>query len=85
MLRVGDSLGMCMYGYEGTVANAGQFQAFTPKFVKKYADVAGVVTGAMRSCVLDVKKGTVPADEHGIHMLAGEKPKWEAVMRRHAT
>ena len=50
----------------------GQFQAFTPKFVKKYADVAGIVTAAMTSYVRDVKTGTFPADEHCYHMLEGE-------------
>jgi 3-methyl-2-oxobutanoate hydroxymethyltransferase len=62
----------------------GQFQAFTPKFVKKYADVAGVVTAAMKAYVQDVKKGTFPADEHCYHMLEGEKPKWEALTKRYA-
>jgi len=62
----------------------GQFQAFTPKFVKKYADVAGVVTAAMKAYVRDVKKGTFPADEHCYHMLEGEKQKWQAVMQKHA-
>ena len=62
----------------------GQFQAFTPKFVKKYADVAGIVTAAMTSYVRDVKTGTFPADEHCYHMLEGEKEKWEALVRRYA-
>jgi 3-methyl-2-oxobutanoate hydroxymethyltransferase len=62
----------------------GQFQAFTPKFVKKYADVAGVVTAAMKAYVQDVKKGTFPADEHCYHMLEGEKPKWEELTKRYA-
>jgi 3-methyl-2-oxobutanoate hydroxymethyltransferase len=62
----------------------GQFQAFTPKFVKKYADVAGVVTGAMKAYVQDVKKGSFPADEHCYHMLEGEREKWETAMKRHA-
>jgi 3-methyl-2-oxobutanoate hydroxymethyltransferase len=60
----------------------GQFQAFTPKFVKKYADVAGVVTGAMKAFVQDVKKGSFPADEHCYHMLEGEREKWETAMKR---
>ena len=63
----------------------GQFQAFTPKFVKKYADVAGVVTTAMKAYVQDVKKGSFPADEHCYHMLEGEREKWEAAMKRRAT
>ncbi|HEY9593900.1 MAG TPA: 3-methyl-2-oxobutanoate hydroxymethyltransferase, partial [Spirochaetia bacterium] len=49
----------------------GQFQAFTPKFVKKYCDVAGMVTNAMRSYCDDVRKGEFPADEHCYHMLEG--------------
>jgi 3-methyl-2-oxobutanoate hydroxymethyltransferase len=60
----------------------GQFQAFTPKFVKKYADVAGVVTAAMKAYVQDVKRGAFPADEHCYHMLEGEKQKWQALMQR---
>jgi len=50
----------------------GQFQAFTPKFVKKYANVAQVVTDAMRAYIADVKAGRFPADEHCYHMLKSE-------------
>ncbi|MBW1678034.1 MAG: 3-methyl-2-oxobutanoate hydroxymethyltransferase, partial [Deltaproteobacteria bacterium] len=50
----------------------GQFQAFTPKFVKKYANVAEVITGAMKEYVKDVKAKSFPADEHCYHMLKGE-------------
>ena len=50
----------------------GQFQAFTPKFVKKYCNVAQVVTDAMREYVADVKAGSFPADEHCYHMLKDE-------------
>jgi 3-methyl-2-oxobutanoate hydroxymethyltransferase len=63
----------------------GQFQAFTPKFVKKYADVAGVVTAAMKAYVRDVKKGAFPTDEHCYHMLEGEKQKWQALMQKDTT
>jgi len=52
----------------------GQFQAFTPKFVKKYCNVAEVVTEAMRAYVADVKAGAFPADEHCYHMLKDEAP-----------
>lgn len=62
----------------------GQFQAFTPKFVKKYADVAGIVTAAMKAYVQDVKGGAFPADEHCYHMLEGEKQKWQALTKRYA-
>ena len=50
----------------------GQFQAFTPKFVKKYCNVAEIVTEAMKSYVSDVKAGSFPADEHCYHMLKAE-------------
>ncbi len=50
----------------------GQFQAFTPKFVKKYCDVATTVTEAMKAYAADVRDGRFPADEHCYHMLKGE-------------
>ncbi len=56
----------------------GQFQAFTPKFVKKYCNVADVVTNAMKEYAADVRAGKFPAEEHCYHMLAGEKEKFEA-------
>ena len=50
----------------------GQFQAFTPKFVRKYANVAQVVTDAMKEYVSEVRGGVFPADEHCYHMLNTE-------------
>jgi len=61
----------------------GQFQAFTPKFVKKYADVAETVTEAMRAYVSDVKEGVFPADEHCYHMLKGEQEKFADLIKRY--
>ena len=55
----------------------GQFQAFTPKFVKKYADVASVITEAMKAYAQDVQAGAFPADEHCYHMLEGEQAGFE--------
>ena len=54
----------------------GTFQAFTPKFVKKYADLAGVATAALAEYVADVRAGAFPAEEHCYHMLAGEHEKF---------
>jgi 3-methyl-2-oxobutanoate hydroxymethyltransferase len=61
----------------------GQFQAFTPKFVKKYADVASIITDAMRANVQDVQEGAFPADEHCYHMLEGEEAKFEELTRKY--
>ena len=56
----------------------GQFQTFTPRFVKKYCDVAGMITGAMREYVADVKAGAFPAEEHCYRMFDGEEEKFRA-------
>jgi 3-methyl-2-oxobutanoate hydroxymethyltransferase len=59
----------------------GQFQAFTPKFVKKYASVAEVITNAMKDYVRDVKAGAFPTDEHCYHMVKGEEAKLREVIK----
>ena len=59
----------------------GQFQAFTPKFVKKYCDVAGTVTAAMSAYVAEVKAGAFPAEAHCYHMLEGEEASFRAEFR----
>ncbi len=54
----------------------GQFQAFTPKFVKKYCNVAEMVTAAMKEYAAEVRAGRFPADEHCYKMIAGEEEKF---------
>ena len=61
----------------------GQFQAFTPKFVKKYCNVADVITNAMREYVTDVKAGRFPTDEHCYHMLKEEAGRFPELMREY--
>jgi 3-methyl-2-oxobutanoate hydroxymethyltransferase len=61
----------------------GQFQAFTPKFVKKYANIAKVITNAMKDYVKDVKAGIFPADEHCYHMLKGEDEKLKEIIKKY--
>ncbi len=46
----------------------GQFKIFTPKFVKQYADVAGVTVEAFKAYISDVKNGLFPTDEHVYHI-----------------
>ncbi len=58
----------------------GEFVAFTPKFVKKYANVAGVVTDAMKAYCADVRAGAFPADEHCYKMRKGEQEKLAAII-----
>jgi 3-methyl-2-oxobutanoate hydroxymethyltransferase len=54
----------------------GTFQAFTPKFVKKYADLAGVATAALGDYVADVRGGRFPEERHCYRMLEGEHDKF---------
>ncbi|RKX77470.1 MAG: 3-methyl-2-oxobutanoate hydroxymethyltransferase [Spirochaetes bacterium] len=60
----------------------GQFQAFTPKFVKKYANVAEVVTTAIKKYIDEVHSGAFPQDEHCYHMLEGEAEKFKDYVER---
>ena len=46
----------------------GMFQAFTPKFVNKYANVAEVITNAFKEYVEDVKNEKFPEDKHVYHI-----------------
>jgi 3-methyl-2-oxobutanoate hydroxymethyltransferase len=57
----------------------GQFQAFTPKFVKKYCNVAEVVTSALKQYAADVRSGAFPAEEHVYRMLKSEAPNFPAL------
>ena len=61
----------------------GQFQAFTPKFVKKYANIADVITSAMEEYLKDVKSASFPADEHCYHMIKGEDEKLKELIRKY--
>ena len=60
----------------------GQFQAFTPKFVKKYCDVATIITKAMKDYCEDVRQGRFPGEEHCYHMKEGQKEKFMAQMKK---
>jgi 3-methyl-2-oxobutanoate hydroxymethyltransferase len=61
----------------------GQFQAFTPKFVKKYCDVAKVYIDAVSEYIKDVKAQKFPADEHCYHIIKGEEEKIAAVLKKY--
>lgn len=59
----------------------GQFQAFTPKFVRRYCNVAGMVTDAMKTYVAEVKAGEFPAAEHCYRMIEGEEEKFLSALK----
>ncbi|MCG8686209.1 MAG: 3-methyl-2-oxobutanoate hydroxymethyltransferase [Desulfobacterales bacterium] len=60
----------------------GQFQAFTPKFVKKYCNMAEIVTNAMKDYVSEVKAVKFPdEDKYCYHMVQGEESKFLDLMK----
>jgi len=61
----------------------GQFTAFTPKFVKQYANVAEVVTNALKAYARDVKSGAFPTDDHCYHMIKGEDEKLKQLLKEY--
>ncbi|MBU1947794.1 MAG: 3-methyl-2-oxobutanoate hydroxymethyltransferase [Candidatus Eisenbacteria bacterium] len=60
----------------------GQFQAFTPRFVKKYCNVAEIITQAMREYCDEVRSGLFPSSEYCYKMVKGEKEKYRDVAHR---
>jgi len=60
----------------------GQFQAFTPKFVKKYCNVAEMVTNAMKEYAAEVRSGQFPGDEHCYKMIDGEEEKFLNLIKK---
>jgi 3-methyl-2-oxobutanoate hydroxymethyltransferase len=60
----------------------GYFEAFTPKFVKKYANLAEIIDKALREFSEDVRTGRFPEEKHCYRMLEGEYEKLEALLRK---
>jgi 3-methyl-2-oxobutanoate hydroxymethyltransferase len=58
----------------------GLFEAFTPKFVKKYANVAEIEIKAFKEYVDDVKKGRFPTDEHCYHILPETADEYQKML-----
>ncbi len=59
----------------------GIFQAFTPKFVKKYENLAQKTIDAFLKYAEEVRKGEFPAREHAYKMVDGELPRLEALLK----
>ena len=59
----------------------GQFQAFTPKFVKKYENIADKCIKAFENYFADVKNKSFPAEEHTYKMVEGELDKLHKLLK----
>ncbi|MEE9144648.1 MAG: 3-methyl-2-oxobutanoate hydroxymethyltransferase [Candidatus Binatia bacterium] len=45
----------------------GLFDKFTPKFVKRYADLKGIMADAVKNFISDVRKENFPDEKHSFH------------------
>jgi 3-methyl-2-oxobutanoate hydroxymethyltransferase len=61
----------------------GYFQAFTPKFVKKYANVAEVIINAMKEYVADVRDSKFPGPEHTYSILPEESGRFNDMLKKY--
>ena len=60
----------------------GFFEAFTPKFVKKYANLSEIIETAFRDYIDEIRTSKFPEDKHCYHMLDGEHEKLEALLKK---
>lgn len=60
----------------------GIFQAFTPKFVKKYANLGEQTFKALEAYVEDVRSGRFPEAQHTYNMVEGEFPKLLTILKK---
>jgi len=56
----------------------GLFDRFTPRFVKKYADLHGEMQRAFSEYIADVQQRSFPAAEHSVEM---DEKEWEQLTR----
>ncbi len=62
----------------------GMFEAFTPKFVKKYANIGGQIVTALMEFTQDVARGGFPAVEHCYKMPEAELLKLKELLKNNA-
>jgi len=60
----------------------GIFQAFTAKFVKKYANLGEETLRALQAYADDVRAGRFPEAQHTYNMVDGELPKLMATLKK---
>ena len=60
----------------------GIFQAFTAKFVKKYANLGEETLKALQAYAEDVRAGRFPEPQHTYSMVEGELPKLKTALKK---
>jgi 3-methyl-2-oxobutanoate hydroxymethyltransferase len=56
----------------------GLYPSFTPKFAKRYVDVAGLIKQALESYAVDVRNGGFPEERHVFRMEENERAKLDS-------
>ena len=60
----------------------GFFEAFTPRFVKKYANLSEIIEKAFCDYIEEVKTGKFPEEKHCYRMLEGEQEKLKSLLEK---
>ncbi len=60
----------------------GIFQAFTPKFVKKYANLGEETLKALQAYANEVRTAKFPEPQHTYNMIEGELPKLMDILKK---
>jgi 3-methyl-2-oxobutanoate hydroxymethyltransferase len=60
----------------------GIYEDIKPKFVKRYAEIAGVISEAVSRYSSDVKAGKFPEEPNTFHMDADESPRFKELLRK---
>lgn len=56
----------------------GLYPSFTPKFAKRYADVAGTIKQALQNFTVEVRNGVFPGEQHVFRMDEGQRAKLDS-------
>lgn len=60
----------------------GMFQAFTPKFVKKYTNLSEIIEKVFGDYIEEVRTGKFPQEKHCYRMREGEPEKLKALLEK---
>lgn len=85
--RITDAVGIATFGIGAGASCSGQVLVWhdllgllpgpKARFVKSYADLAGVIRAALDAFVADVRAGTFPAEQHTYGMPDAERARFE--------
>lgn len=59
----------------------GLYPSFTPKFAKRYVDVAGTIKQALQSFTAEVRNGVFPDEQHTFRMDEDQRAKLESKLK----